>query len=139
LKFLGELWAGQACAGTNQQELTTCAKSGGQHQKKFKKKGRLTLSRRQPAADRRSLVADQPRVDTWTGLAWSFFFYSFLFFDASSFIGSLGNGPGLLGKWVHSTTIFSSFPLHLEVSNLPFLIVFGDFTFFEILFFLNLE
>jgi hypothetical protein len=57
----------------------------------------------------------------------------------SIFIGSLGNGPGLLGKWVHRTPIFSSFPLHLEVSNLPFFIEFGDFTFFEILFFLNLE
>jgi hypothetical protein len=41
--------------------------------------------------------------------------------------------------WVHNTPIFSSFPLHLEVSNLPFLIEFGEFTFFEILFFLNLE
>jgi hypothetical protein len=39
LKFLGELWAGRACAGTNQQELTTCAKNGGQYKKKFKKKG----------------------------------------------------------------------------------------------------
>jgi hypothetical protein len=39
LKFLGELWAGRACAGTNQQELTTCAKSAGQYKKKFKKKG----------------------------------------------------------------------------------------------------
>jgi hypothetical protein len=39
LKFLGELRAGPACAGTNQQELTTCAKSKGQHKKKFKKKG----------------------------------------------------------------------------------------------------
>jgi hypothetical protein len=29
LKFQGEIWAGRACAGTNQQELTTCAKSGG--------------------------------------------------------------------------------------------------------------
>jgi hypothetical protein len=27
-------------------------------------------------------------------------------------------------------THFSSFTLHLEVSNLPFLIEFGDFTFF---------
>jgi hypothetical protein len=49
------------------------------------------------------------------------------------------NGPGLWGEWVHNTPIFPSFPLHLEVSNLPFLIEFGDFTFLEILFFLNLE
>jgi hypothetical protein len=40
---------------------------------------------------------------------------------------------------VHSTPIFSSFPLHLEVSNLPFLIEFGDFTFFQSLVFQNLE
>jgi hypothetical protein len=26
LKFLGEVWAGRACAVANQQELTTCAK-----------------------------------------------------------------------------------------------------------------
>jgi hypothetical protein len=36
-----------------------------------------------------------------------------------------------LGEWMHSTPIFSSFPLHLEVSNLPFLIEFGDSTFFD--------
>jgi hypothetical protein len=28
LKFQGEVWAGRACAGANQQELTTCTKSG---------------------------------------------------------------------------------------------------------------
>jgi hypothetical protein len=26
LKILGEVWAGRACAGAKQQELTTCAK-----------------------------------------------------------------------------------------------------------------
>jgi hypothetical protein len=26
LKFFGEVWEGRACAGANQQELTTCAK-----------------------------------------------------------------------------------------------------------------
>jgi hypothetical protein len=35
LKLLGELWAGQARVATNQQELTTCAKSGGQEKKKI--------------------------------------------------------------------------------------------------------
>jgi hypothetical protein len=44
-----------------------------------------------------------------------------------------------VGEWVHSAPIFSSFPLYLEVSNLPFHIEFGDFIFFGILFFLNLE
>jgi hypothetical protein len=28
-KNLGEVWVGRACAGANQQELTTCAKRGG--------------------------------------------------------------------------------------------------------------
>jgi hypothetical protein len=125
LKFLGELWARRACAGTKQQELTTCAKSGGQHKKKIqKKRGRPTLSKHRP------------------GLLFllNFFkFLCFLLYFGQFFIGSLENGPGLLGEWVHSTPIFSSFSLHLEVSNLPFLIEFGDFIFFKVLFFLNLE
>ena len=39
LKFLGEVKAGQACAGANQQELTTCAKKGGQEEEFFFAKG----------------------------------------------------------------------------------------------------
>jgi hypothetical protein len=35
LKFQGEVWARRACVGANQQELTTCAKSGGQEEKEF--------------------------------------------------------------------------------------------------------
>ena len=31
-KTLGEVWARQACAGANQQRLTTCAKKGGQEE-----------------------------------------------------------------------------------------------------------
>jgi hypothetical protein len=43
--------AGQACDGANQQELTTCTKSGGQEEKKFKKNGNCPHMRRcQPAA-----------------------------------------------------------------------------------------
>jgi hypothetical protein len=30
LKFLEEVWAGRACTGANQQELTTSAQKGGQ-------------------------------------------------------------------------------------------------------------
>jgi hypothetical protein len=60
-EVLGELWARRACAGTNQQELTTCAKSGGQEKKKIqKKKGRSTLSRRRPVAGERPLVVGRP-------------------------------------------------------------------------------
>jgi hypothetical protein len=32
LKNLGEIWAGRACTGANQQELTTCAKICGQEE-----------------------------------------------------------------------------------------------------------
>jgi hypothetical protein len=35
LKFLGEVWLGRACAGANQQELTTRAKKGGQEEEFF--------------------------------------------------------------------------------------------------------
>jgi hypothetical protein len=39
LKFQGEVWVGRACAVANEKELTTCTKSGGQEEKKFKKNG----------------------------------------------------------------------------------------------------
>jgi hypothetical protein len=39
LKFQGEVWAGRACAGANQQELTTCTKVEGRKEKHFKKNG----------------------------------------------------------------------------------------------------
>jgi hypothetical protein len=46
-------------------------------------------------------------------------------------LGSLGNGPGFLGEWVYSP--------YFEVLNVPFLMEIGDFTFFQNLFFLNLD
>jgi hypothetical protein len=80
LKFLGELWAGWACAGTNQQELTTCAKSGGQHKKNSKKK---KASQPCPGIDPR------PASDQWSlarrgltpGQGWpAIFFLNFFIF-----------------------------------------------------------
>jgi hypothetical protein len=68
---------------------------------------------------------------------WPHFFESLNFFEF--FFGCLGNGPRFLGEWVYNTSIFWSLPLHLEVLNLPFLMEIGDFTIFQILFFLNLE
>jgi hypothetical protein len=38
LKFQGEAWAGWACAAANEKELTNCAKSGWQEEKKFPEK-----------------------------------------------------------------------------------------------------
>jgi hypothetical protein len=65
LKFQGEVWAGRACAGANQQELTTCTKSGGHEEKKIQEKWELPHRRRyRPAASGRPLVAGRPWVDT---------------------------------------------------------------------------
>jgi hypothetical protein len=63
LKFQGEVWAGRACAGANQQELTTCTKSGGQEEKTFQEKWELPHKNRcRPAAGGRPLVAGRPWV-----------------------------------------------------------------------------
>jgi hypothetical protein len=119
-------------------ELTKVPKSKGRRRKKRggrKKNGDTKRKYWDPrAAGRRPLVADWPRAyPTATALFLNFFdFFEFFFWNAEVLLG-------IWGEWVHSTPIFSSFPLHLEVSNLPFLITFGDFTFFGIIFFLNLE
>jgi hypothetical protein len=80
LKFQGEVWAGRACAGANQQELTTCTKSGWHEEKKFQEKwelppqaqvttrGRRATSGRSPAAGRHLRLWDS-----------SIFFEIFLF------------------------------------------------------------
>jgi hypothetical protein len=64
---------GQACARTNQQELTTCAKNGGHEKKKFQKNWAVSPC---PSIDRR------PQVDTWTGSAWFLLkkIYLFIYF-----------------------------------------------------------
>jgi hypothetical protein len=96
LKFLGELWAQQACAATNQQELTTCAKSGGQEKKKIaKKRGKPTLSRRQPAAGGR------PQVDAWIGSALSLFLEFFFFPNFLLEVWGMGQGFWKNGCTIH--------------------------------------
>jgi hypothetical protein len=58
LKFQGEVWAGRACAAANEKELTTCAKSGGQEEKKIQQKWEQPDKfRRRPAAGGRPMVA----------------------------------------------------------------------------------
>jgi hypothetical protein len=74
LKFQGEVWAGRACAVANQQELTTCAKSGGQDGKKIQEKWEQPhRSKRPPTAGRRPTVG---RLDLW---GYFHFFEIFLF------------------------------------------------------------
>jgi hypothetical protein len=76
LKFQGEVWAGRACAGANQQELTTCTKSGGQEEKTFQEKWELPHRRRcRPAAGGRPLAAGR-HLRLWDN---SNFFEIFLF------------------------------------------------------------
>jgi hypothetical protein len=77
LKFQGEVWAGRACAGANQQELTTCTKKGEQEKKKISQKmgttpqaqvstrGRRATAGRWPALGRRPLVAGLPATSGW--------------------------------------------------------------------------
>jgi hypothetical protein len=76
LKFQGEVWAGRACDGANQQELTTCTKSGGQEEKKIQEKWELPHRRRcRPAAGRRPAAAGR-HLRLWDS---SNFFEIFLF------------------------------------------------------------
>jgi hypothetical protein len=57
LKFQGEVWAGRACAAVNEKELTTCAKSVGQEEKKIQQKWeQLDRSKRRPTAGGRPQV-----------------------------------------------------------------------------------
>jgi hypothetical protein len=66
LKFQGEVWAGRACAGANQQELTTCTKSGGQERKKNSRKmgtapqAQVSTRGRRATASRRLALGHQP-------------------------------------------------------------------------------
>jgi hypothetical protein len=85
-EVLGELWAGRACAGTNEKELTTCTKKG--RQEELKKKLHRLRSEHLFAAGRRPEMFLK--------------FFNFLIF----FFGSIGNGPGLLEEWVYNTPIF---------------------------------
>ena len=75
LKFQGEVWIGRACAGANDEELTTCAKFwrqevGGRGQREYQKGDLRRSSRRSlPYQCRRPLVAPSLETDdrlaTW--------------------------------------------------------------------------
>jgi hypothetical protein len=127
LKSLSEVWAGRACAGANESELTTCGKNWGQEGGK----GEAAIEKRGPRHSRRATVGRPPAPYAVS----SSNFFNFLL----SFFWTYKELPGILGEWVYNTPIFWSLPLHLEVLNLPFLMEIGDFTFFQILFLLNLE
>jgi hypothetical protein len=99
LKFQGEVWAGRACAGANQQELTTCTKSGGQEEKIFQEKLGTAPQVQVSTRDRQATAGRHLRL--WDS---SNFFEIFILKKRT--FGSLGDGPGLLREWVYSTPIF---------------------------------
>jgi hypothetical protein len=132
LKSQGKVWVGRACAEANEKELTTCAKSRGQEEKKIQEKWEQPdRSRRQSAASGRSLVVSRPWAADLRLSGCPNFFEFFEFLIKKWISGSLGNGPRLLGEWVYNTPIFWSLSLHLEVLILPKFMESGDFTFFQ--------
>jgi hypothetical protein len=52
---LGKVWPGQACAGANEEELTTCAKKIGQEEK-------INLEFRAPGHGRRAIAGHCPAL-----------------------------------------------------------------------------
>jgi hypothetical protein len=129
LKFLGEVWAGRACAGANEEELTTCGKIWGQRGRKEGAggldKGRsaqersTTAGRRPPTAPRpavancwlplieRSLVSQRlPNSPATAGRG--VFFIKKLELIFFYFLKALAccKGLGCFGGCVHSTPIF---------------------------------
>jgi hypothetical protein len=99
LKFLGELWAGRACAGANEVELTKVPKSGGRRKK---------WGGRRKNGEARRIKWDLRTADPWSATR-----------DHGPVLlphhclNCFWNSKVLLGiweEWVHSTPIFSSFP-----------------------------
>jgi hypothetical protein len=92
LKFQREVWAGWACAGANQQELTTCTKSGGQEEKKIQKKWELPhKSRRRSVAGGRPLVAGRRSTPALVG---QFTFFEIFLFKKKEFLEVWEMGQG---------------------------------------------
>jgi hypothetical protein len=65
LKFLGEVWARRACAGANEEELTTCGKIWGQ---RGRKEGAGGLDKGGPAHERSEAADRAPTSGRWSPL-----------------------------------------------------------------------
>jgi hypothetical protein len=89
LKFLSEVWAGRACAGANEIELTTCGKNWGQEG------GKWGGSYKNKEA--RAAVGDQRSPAQ---------FFQFLQNKKIRFFWTYEELLGILGEWVYSTPIF---------------------------------
>jgi hypothetical protein len=99
LKFLGKVWAGRACAGANEVELTKVPKSGGRRRKKRggkKKKGGGRKNKMGP-------VHGQWATASLSHCRMTIFNFFDFFFD---FFWSYEEHHSILEEWVFSTPIF---------------------------------
>jgi hypothetical protein len=111
LKFQGEVWAGRACAVANQQELTTCTKSGGQEEKNFKKNGNCPhRCRCRPAASGRPLVARRPRVVDTCACGDSSNFFEIFLFKKNEFLEVWVIGQGFVENGCTAPPFFEACP-----------------------------
>jgi hypothetical protein len=97
LKFLGEVWARRACAGANQQELTTCANILGRLKKIIWSLGQLGLS-----GDQQLPVGCALTVRHFDTMFELFNFFDFFF----GILRKLGDGRGIWGEWAYNTPVF---------------------------------
>jgi hypothetical protein len=95
LKFLGEVWARQACIVANEVELTKVPKSGGRR----KKKGGGCKNKMGLACGRRVIIGRRPAV----GLHQCFQIIIFLIYF---YFLSYEDLPSILGEWMYNTSIF---------------------------------
>jgi hypothetical protein len=123
LKFLGEVWARRAWAGTNEEKFIKVLKSEGRRRKKAGGNNK----KMEPAqgCGWQLAVTRQPQPCQTTQVV------AFNFFKFLNFFWSFEEVPGILGEWVYTIPIFWSLPLHFELLNLPFLMELGDFIFFQ--------
>jgi hypothetical protein len=81
LKFLGEVWAGRACAKANEKELTTCAQKGGPE---FEKIGgnvqKIGGAQSWPATSGRPLAVVWALTNCGTSIFCNFVIFFLLFF-----------------------------------------------------------
>jgi hypothetical protein len=117
-EVLGEVWAGRACAGANQQEFTTCAEKGRQKKIYFFAQGEVRVPGREPV-----------KLLDWQPLNFFILFsFSFSFWSYEELWGWAWHF-GRMGVH-HPHFLKVALVLHLEGWNLLFLIELGDFIFF---------
>jgi hypothetical protein len=131
---LGEMWVRRACARTNEQELTTCAKTCGQEEGREFWQERVLGTRVGLAGNhwsptrghavwvgRRPMIAHQPWLAVWQNAiyppTYPLFSNFMVFFwrgGGGGILRKFGDGPNILGEWLYNTPIFCTLPLYLK-------------------------